>query len=207
MRPTVPVSSQPHHGRPWQPTNHQHAASATTSAHFRRCLHLHPPPARAQPATTHPTPATPLRPPPQRPPSTPSARCLAARQPHAPPRQSRERARCCSGVLASDGARGWTAAGYRGWTALRAGHGWSHRLTVSASATRGIRRAVDRIRRQGGLFNEHAAIFFAIKREVCWTLLASSLVGGIRCRGWHPLPQAGTRPRRLAAPRPLGRRC
>ena len=156
MRPTVSVSSHSHHGRPWQPTNHRHAASATatTGAHFRRCLHLHPPPARAQPATAHPTPATPLRLRRHGHPPWPSARCPAGRQPHAPPRQSRVRARCCSGVLASDGARGWTAAGYRGWTALRAGHGWSHRLTVSASATRGIRRAGDGIRRRRGLFSE-----------------------------------------------------
>ena len=151
MRPTVSVSSHSHHGRPWQPTNHRHAASATatTGAHFRRCFHLHPPPARAQPVTTHPTPATPLRPPPPRPPSM-AFRPLPSRPPTAcsttPVTGAGSVPQRRAGLTArADGRRQAIVGGQlsgRAWVVAP--------FEVSRSARRvEIRRAGDGIRRQG----------------------------------------------------------
>jgi len=131
-----------HHRRPLPALPSPPPATSTSTASYHSSYTSNTPPPSAATATLHGLP--------------PDARQAANRMLHHASHG------CGLGAAAacwSDGARGWTAAGYRGRTALRAGHGWSHRLTVSASATRGIRRAGDGIRRHGSLFNEHAFIF------------------------------------------------
>ena len=104
-----------------------------------------------------------LRPPPPRSPST-AFRPLPCRPPTACATTPRVRARCRSGVLASDGARGRTAAGYRGWPALPGIGGGTHRFgALAIGRDAATKAATDRIRRFGGVFNEHVA-FAATER-------------------------------------------